>query len=155
MTPKWDVDFQMPQLHLIANRKRFSGLRILLHSIQIDFAATPADMANDTLQQLRTQFGRLVSSNRRNKGWTQEHLASQAEISVDMISRLEAGATGARFTTIDKLATALGVGPEELFSPATALSRPRLNAVITRLARLSDDDLEWLDDVLAAVLKHR
>lgn len=145
----------MPQMHLIANRKRVSELRILLHSIQIDFAATPAGMAKDTLQQLRTQFGRLVSANRRNKGWTQEHLASQAEISVDMISRIEAGTTGARFTTIDKLAAALGVGPEELFSPESALRRPKLNAIITRLARLSDDDLEWLDSVLKAVLKHR
>ncbi|WP_017667626.1 helix-turn-helix transcriptional regulator [Sandarakinorhabdus sp. AAP62] len=112
-------------------------------------------MANDSLQKLRTQFGRLVSAKRRERGWTQDDLSSHAQISVDMISRIEAGATGARFTTIAKLATALGVEPEELFSPRAALDRPKLNAIVTRLARLSDDDLDWLDDVLAAVLKHR
>ena len=72
-----------------------------------------------------------------------------------MISRIEAGTTGARFTTIDKLATALEVEPEEFFSPNSALDRPKLKAIVTRLARLSDDDLEWLDGVLKAVLKHR
>ena len=112
-------------------------------------------MANDTLQKLRTQFGRLVSAKRRERGWTQDELASNAEISVDMVSRIEAGTTGARFTTIDKLATALQVEPEELFSAKSALDRPKLGAIVTRLARLSDDDLDWLDEVLKSVLKHR
>lgn len=112
-------------------------------------------MATDTLQKLRTQFGRLVSAKRRERGWTQDQLSEHAQISVDMISRIEAGTTGARFTTIDKLASALEVEPEEFFSPKGALDRPKLNVIVTRLARLSDDDLDWLDDVLAAVLKHR
>jgi len=112
-------------------------------------------MDDNSLQKLRTQFGRLVSAKRRDRGWTQEELSSHAEISVDMISRIEAGTTGARFTTIDKLATALEVEPEEFFSPNSALDRPKLKAIVTRLARLSDDDLEWLDGVLKAVLKHR
>lgn len=118
---------------------------------------TDADTGEGTnsLQQLRTQFGRLVSAQRRVKGWTQDELAERAEISVDMISRIEAGATGARFMTIDKLARALGVHPAEFFSAKSALGRPKLNGIVTRLARLSDDDLDWLDEVLHAVLKHR
>lgn len=115
-------------------------------------------MADKTMQELRVRFGRLVAAHRRRLGWTQEELAGRAELSVDMVSRIEAGATGARFNTIDKLATAMKVDPAEFFSPdipGTALSRPKLTAIIARIARLSDDDLDWLDEVLKAVLKHR
>lgn len=110
------------------------------------------------MQELRTRFGRLVASHRRRHGWTQEELSSRAGLSVDMISRIEAGATGARFTTIDKLAGAFAVDPAELFSPnipGSALERPKLTAIMSRLAALSDKDLDWLSSVLDAVLKHR
>ena len=117
-----------------------------------------SSMVEDTMQALRNRFGRLVAAQRRRLGWTQNQLSSHAEVSVDMISRIEAGATGARFTTIDKLARAMNVDPAEFFSPhipGSAADRPKLTEIMARLARLSDDDLEWLDDVLAAVLKHR
>lgn len=110
------------------------------------------------MQELRTRFGRLVSAHRRRLGWTQDELASRAQLSVDMISRIEAGSTGARFATIDKLAQALGADPGELFSPhipGSALERPKLTAIMSRLATLSDRDLDWLSPVLDAVLKHR
>ncbi len=110
------------------------------------------------MQELRTRFGTLVAANRRRLGITQEELSSRAEVSVDMISRIEAGATGARFTTIDKLARALLVDPAELFTPDLpegALQRRQLTSVVSRLAKLSDKDLLWVDEVLKAVLKHR
>jgi len=110
------------------------------------------------MQELRTRFGTLVAANRRRLGLTQEELSSRADISVDMISRIEAGATGARFTTIDKLARALSVDPAEFFTPDLpngALQRRQLTAVVSRLAKLSDKDLLWVEDVLKAVLKHR
>lgn len=115
-------------------------------------------MVEDTVRELRIRFGRLVSAHRRRLGWTQDELSARAEISIDMVSRMEAGATGARFTTIDKLAQAMGVDPAEFFSPhipGSPADRPKLTAIMSRLARLTDADLDWLDDVLAAVLKHR
>jgi len=110
------------------------------------------------MQDLRVRFGRLVAAHRKRLGWTQDELSSQAELSVDMISRLEAGSSGARFGTISKLAEAMDIDPAELFSPdipSSKLCRPQLTKITTRVARLSDDNLEWLDGVLAAVLKHR
>lgn len=109
----------------------------------------------DSLQGLRSRFGQLVSAHRRQQQLTQDQLAECATLSVDMISRLEAGKCGASFATIDKLATALKVDPAEFFSTKAALDRPKLGSIITRLARLSDDDLDWLGEVLTAVLKHR
>lgn len=110
------------------------------------------------MEELRTRFGTLVAANRRRLGFTQEELSSRADVSVDMISRIEAGATGARFTTIDKLSRAMSVDPAEFFTPDLpdgALQRRQLNDVVSKLAKLSDKDLLWVGDVLAAVLKHR
>lgn len=110
------------------------------------------------MRELRTRFGMLVAANRRRLGLTQEELSSRADISVDMISRIEAGATGARFTTIDKLARAMSVDPAEFFTPDLpegALQRRQLTQVVSRLAKLSDKDLVWIDEVLNVVLKHR
>lgn len=110
------------------------------------------------MDDLRRRFGNLVAAHRRRQRLTQDGLAARADLSVDMVSRIEAGATGARFPTISKLAEALAVDPAELFTdriPSGALDRPKLNAISARLSKLTDDDLDWLDEVLRAVLKHR
>jgi transcriptional regulator with XRE-family HTH domain len=110
------------------------------------------------MADLRTRFGKLVAAHRRRLGWTQDELCARASISVDMVSRIEAGSTGVRFATITKLAEALSVDPAELFTPnlpGGALERGKLTEITSGLARLSDKDLEWVDNVLAAVLKHR
>lgn len=110
------------------------------------------------MDDLRQQFGRLVAAHRKAKGWSQAELAKKAGFGIDMISKIETGVTGARFPTISKLARTLGVKPVELFEAHVGegtLTRPKLAAMMARLARLSDEDLHWLDGVLDAVLKHR
>lgn len=87
---------------------------------------------------------------------TQDGLAQAAGLSVDMVSRLEAGATGARFHTIAKLAEALRVDPAELFTPELkdgALQRAKLTDLMTRLAPLSDGELAWIQGIVEAALK--
>lgn len=108
--------------------------------------------------ELKKRFGKLVAAHRRRRGLTQEALAAAAELSPDMIARMEAGATGARFTTITKLAAALQVDPGELFStevPAGALERQELTEITTRLATLNDRELRWLSGVIDAALRKR
>jgi len=110
------------------------------------------------MKELKVRFGRLVGAHRRRLGWTQEELAAHANISVDMVSRIEAGSTGVRFGTIDKLAEAMKIDPAELFSPSipgSALERQRLTMITSRLAKLSDKDLDWVANVLEAVLRSR
>lgn len=99
-----------------------------------------------------------MAAHRRQRGLTQEALGTISGLSVDMISRMEAGTTGARFATIEKLARALECDAAELFThrlPDGAMDRPRLTRIMTRLAKLDDDDLDWVENVLVAVLKHR
>lgn len=107
---------------------------------------------------LRERFGLLVAAHRRRRGMTQEALAEAADLSVDMISKIESGASGARFPVIERLGKALQVDPAELFTteiPSGAIKRKALNDLAARLAGLSDQDLAWAGDILAAALRPR
>ncbi len=108
------------------------------------------------MDDLRARFGGLVKAHRVRMGLTQEALAERANISTDMVSKIEGGNSGARFGVVTKLANALGVDPAELFTPnlhAGKLQRAVLTNITTRLASLSDGDLEWLAGILEAALQ--
>lgn len=109
-------------------------------------------------KELQTRFGSLVAAHRKRAGKTQEQLASDTGLSVDMITRIEGGRTGARFPNIVKLANALGVDPAELFTPdlpTGALARGPQANLTARLAILSPSDLRWLEGIVDAALKTR
>ena len=109
------------------------------------------------MDDLRQRFGRLVAANRRRKGWTQQHLADQSGVSLDMINRIERGVAAARFPNINKLAEALEVDPAELFTPdlSSGAQRRALTNLIARLSALPDRDLEWIGRLLDVALKPR
>ena len=107
---------------------------------------------------LRARFGSLVKAHRVRMGLTQEALAERANISTDMVSKIEGGNSGARFGVITRLSEALGVDPAELFTPdlpSGQLQRPALTDITSRLAGLSDDELLWLKDLLEVALSRR
>lgn len=107
---------------------------------------------------LRARFGMLVKAHRARLGLTQEALAERANISTDMVSKIESGNSGARFGVITRLAEGLGVDPAELFTadlPTGHLQRPALTEITARLAVLNDEDLLWLGDLLEVALARR
>ena len=107
---------------------------------------------------LRRRFGQLVASHRRRQGLTQDELASAAELSVDMISKIEGGRSGARFAVVERVAAALDVDPGELFlaQGGTGTSRQGpFEDIATQLVQLPDADLLWVRGVLEAALKPR
>jgi transcriptional regulator with XRE-family HTH domain len=110
------------------------------------------------MTDLRKRFGRLVAGHRKRQGLTQRKLAEMAGTSVAMIGRIENGATGARFPTIEKIAAALKVDPGEFFITGIAkerqLRRPLVN-LTARLSALPDADLAWVDALLDIALKPR
>jgi transcriptional regulator with XRE-family HTH domain len=105
---------------------------------------------------LRARFGNLVKAHRRRAGLTQEALAERANISTDMVSKIEGGNSGARFKVIAQLAEALQVDPAELFTPdlpAGQLQRSTLIEITSRLASLGDAELKWLNGIIEAALR--
>ena len=108
------------------------------------------------MDDLRVRFGRLVAAHRKRCRLTQEALAEAADLSLNMIAKIEAGTTGARFGVIERLADALGVDPAELFTseiPAGAINRRTFNDITTQLATLPEADLAWVRELLKAALK--
>jgi transcriptional regulator with XRE-family HTH domain len=105
---------------------------------------------------LRARFGSLVKAHRVRLGLTQQALADRADISTDMVSKIEGGSSGARFGVITQIANALGVDPAELFTPdlpAGQLQRVTLTDITSRLASLSESELLWLENLLEAALR--
>ncbi|SNB61994.1 MULTISPECIES: helix-turn-helix domain-containing protein [unclassified Agrobacterium] len=109
------------------------------------------------MDDLRRTFGLCVKAHRRRLGLTQENLADAANISLDMVAKIEGGSSGASFGTIEQLAHALSVDAYELFRIDHSSERfgVQLTDIVTRLAALSDDDLVWVNTLLDAALKPR
>lgn len=108
------------------------------------------------MDDLRTRFGRLVKAHRLRLGLTQDALAERANISTDMISKIEGGNSGARFGVITQIAHALEVDPAELFTPdlpGGQLQRSKLNDLTIRLAGIGDSELLWLSELIDAALR--
>jgi transcriptional regulator with XRE-family HTH domain len=86
-----------------------------------------------------------VRNARRAKGITQGALADAADLSQDMISRIERCKTSASLETIEQIAEALGVPVDELFtgeiSSGTERRRQALHHIYTRLSRFNDDQV--------------
>ncbi|HEY6139073.1 MAG TPA: helix-turn-helix transcriptional regulator [Thermoanaerobaculia bacterium] len=61
-----------------------------------------------------SDFGGLVRQLRDARGWTQETLAREAEITVTSVSNLERGATKPSTATVEKIAAAFDLRPGEL-----------------------------------------
>jgi transcriptional regulator with XRE-family HTH domain len=89
-----------------------------------------------------------------SRGLTQEDLAEAAGLSVDMISKIEVGASGARFPSIERLADAVGVDPAELFTsdiPNGSLSRGAFGEISAKLSSLPESELIWISALLDVV----
>lgn len=87
---------------------------------------------------------------------SQGELANKSGMGIDMISKIESGASGARFPTIIKLARALGADPGELFTPATTENSSKTNRtmidIVVLLGNLSQRDLEWAKAVFETAM---
>ena len=107
---------------------------------------------------LRKRFGNRVAAQRRRLLLTQATIAEIVQLSPDMISRIETGATGVSFATIEKLANVLMVDPSFFFSllpDNEGDNRPELIDLISRLSKMSDPDLKWISSLLDAALSSK
>lgn len=110
------------------------------------------------MSQLKKRFGKLLQNCRRRRGLTQAQLAEKAGVSLDLIAKLETGATAASFKSIEALADALAVDPAEFFTSELVdgvVARRALNDITAKMGGLSDEDLGWLSKIVDAALAPR
>ncbi len=75
-------------------------------------------------------IGRRISKLRRDRGWTQEHLAERANTSAPYVARIEAGTKRPTVDMLDAIAKALDVPLWRLFTSGrlTAVERESMEA---------------------------
>lgn len=101
---------------------------------------------------------------REARGLTQGQLAVKSGVAQAHLSRLETGKrTNVKVSTLQKLASALGVQPEDLMVklrrlPGTEkapidLANPRLQIVLQKIAELPPEDQQMIIDVISPIIE--
>lgn len=106
------------------------------------------------------EFGGLVRQLREGRGWTQEKLAREADLTVTSVSNVERGATKPNAETVEKIAAAFGLQASELdprhlaaLVAQQAISFTRRRA-ITRLLAIGEREVEAVIAFLEERAKH-
>ena len=105
---------------------------------------------------LKETFGANLRQYRKAERLTQSELAERADLSLDMIGRIERGIAAPSFETVERLAGALSVPEETLFGafpvPVPSGERGRLlRRINIRLSRMNEDTLSRAEKLLAAL----
>ncbi len=79
------------------------------------YPAYPSSMSTTSEQKLMKSFGMRVAAIRKSRGFTQQELAENINMSVVAIAYIETGKRWARLGTLTKIANALNVDVADLF----------------------------------------
>ena len=104
---------------------------------------------------LKKLFGANLKSFRKERGLTQASLAQSIDKSIDLISQIERGTSSPSFETIEDLSGALNINAQDLFNGSGLLEGTNANKYAKlqgQLAKLSGEDLQWVNRILQAVL---
>jgi len=107
-------------------------------------------------KKLRSLFGANLKAARRSNGITQAELAEKIDKSVNLVSQIERGTNAPSFETIAMICNELKITPEALFKGWTIVSKKNTSKFLeiqNKLAKLSDDELKWVEGVLESVLR--
>lgn len=108
------------------------------------------------MSTLKELFGANVRKFRKDMKLSQSELAERLDLSDEMIGKIERGAAGASFTTIEKLCEAFAIVPSELFPTHGSSINPEndsLGDIIVDLSRLNQNQLLWIKGILKEILK--
>lgn len=108
---------------------------------------------------MKTLFGSLVRVKRTELRMTQADLAEAADLSLDMVSRLERGTVGPSLETIVVMSEILKVPTSVLLggAPLEGSGDGQRESVLLRihqlLAEIATDDLPWIETVIGAIIR--
>lgn len=109
---------------------------------------------------LKNIFGTNVRTLRKLRGFSQAELAERADLSTDMLGRIERGQASSSFDTVEALARALTVSPAALFGhsdfPDEDSGRGRaLRDIMSELARANDEQIALVLRLILAALHQK
>jgi transcriptional regulator with XRE-family HTH domain len=108
---------------------------------------------------LNQQVGNLVRQHRKRAGLTQAKLASLADLSVEMINRIERGVTAPSFPTLERLSRILKAPIRDFFGVAQhSVNSKRddpFQQIVDTISGLGTEDLKWLQGLITHVLRRK
>ncbi len=97
-------------------------------------------------------IGNNLKTARTLKGLTQEQLAEELDTSDKFISMVERGQSGLSITSIVNICKFLNIEPNTLFNGITNFTNDRDTLIKNKISLLSNEDKDFLIDVLKYIL---
>jgi transcriptional regulator with XRE-family HTH domain len=110
------------------------------------------------MEQLRTRLGEEIRNLRKQAGWNQGELAEKAELSVDVIGRLERGTVTPDLRTLYQISNVLNISMAELLRRATDEPVDPAQEEIQKLSHYLKtkplDEIRLAQEIVQQILEH-
>ena len=104
--------------------------------------------------RLARKLGANIATRRKARKWSQAELAEHLGVAPETISRFERGATLPSLVTLHRIGQVLKSSMAELMAESSPAPDDQAAVIATWLSPLSDDDREYVLDLVKMVCDH-
>ena len=104
-------------------------------------------------REILVTIGKNLKNARTSKGYTQEQMAEQLNVSSKFISMIERGCSGLSITNLTNICKILDIEPNSLFNGVLNYTDSKDEYITNALSTLANRDKEFLISVIEYILK--
>lgn len=104
-------------------------------------------------KEILITIGQNLKNARNSKGYTQEQMAEQLNVSSKFISMIERGCSGLSITNLTNICKILDIEPNSLFNGVLNYTDSKDEYITNALSTLANGDKEFLISVIEYILK--
>ncbi len=104
-------------------------------------------------KEILVAIGKNLKNARSSKGYTQEQMAEQLNVSSKFISMIERGCSGLSITNLTNICKILDIEPNSLFNGVLNYTDSKDEYITNALSTLANGDKEFLISVIEYILK--
>lgn len=104
-------------------------------------------------KEILITIGKNLKNARTSKGYTQEQMAEQLNVSSKFISMIERGCSGLSITNLANICKILDIEPNSLFNGVLNYTDSKDEYITNALSTLANGDKEFLISVIEYILK--
>ena len=97
------------------------------------------------------KIGRRISERRKQLGYTQEQLAEEMDVSIQMISNLERGIKAIRIENLTRISQILGISTDYILTGKRTVQDT--NTLADQISHLKDDQQKMIEMLVAYCLR--
>ena len=104
-------------------------------------------------REILVTIEKKIKNARTSKGYTQEQMAEQLNVSSKFISMIERGCSGLSITNLTNICKILDIEPNSLFNGVLNYTDSKDEYITNALSTLANGDKEFLISVIEYILK--